>query len=220
MGNTPCREFRVKREKPFLKTPNSILNPQYSLLKNVMTWQKKKNVWLICGVLLLFLCSFGLNWLSEAYSKDLKDKLKEAEKSYSAKDYSKAEDVLIQLSLSFPHDSRFSYFQLMIAKCEYNLNKYDSAQEKLKEFIQKFPQSSYVPSGWFMLGNIAYLTGNTSESAQNYVQSFHLAKTEPLRILSQRSLEPLLRKWLSEEELNKLSQKEKNSELAPKSFFG
>ncbi len=159
------------------------------------------------------------SWSQTINPGQLEEKLREAEKSYSEKDYSKAEDNFFSLSMSFPTNPRFSYFQFMIAKCEYHLKDYSSAGKKFKSFIHQFPQSSFIPTCYFMLGNIAYLQGKTFESAQNFVYAYELARTEQLRVLSRRSLVPLLEKWLSPRELEELSRTNKDKELAPPIFF-
>jgi branched-chain amino acid transport system substrate-binding protein len=186
---------------------------------DVMAWLKTKSLFLISMVLAMGLGTAGLSWSQKLDSKQLKNKLKEAEGSYSAEDYSKAEEILAHLSQSFPKDPRFSYFQLMIAKCEYHLENYGSAKNKFSEFIHKFPDSHYIPSCYFMLGNIGYLQGELSESARNFIQAYQLARTSQERELSQRSLEPLLEEWLSENDLEKLSETERDKRLAPLIFF-
>jgi branched-chain amino acid transport system substrate-binding protein len=184
-----------------------------------MTWQKIKLICFFAWLLVILLCLSSSSWSQRINSNQLKDNLREAEKSYSIKDYSKAEEIFADLSESFPRDSRYSYFQLMIAKCEYHLKNYSSAQEKFREFIHQFPRSRFMSACYFMLGNINYLQGKKLESAQNFIQAYEWAKTDQLKVLSQRSLEPLFRRWLSERELEKLSQEEKDKNLAPKIFF-
>ena len=184
-----------------------------------MVWQKGKFVCFLGGLLVILLCSNKVGFPQKISTSQLKDQLRKAEKSYSAKDYPQAEDIFIKLSDSFPGDSRFSYFQLMIAKCEYHLKNYKSAQEKFKEFIQQFPHSRFIPACYFVLGNISYLQGKKLESTENFIQAHQLAKTDQMRSLSSRSLDPLLEKWLSTKELEKLSQIEKDKKLAPQIFF-
>ena len=183
-----------------------------------MNWQKR-SFWLVGWLLLALACLNETGWSQNITPQQLKYKLSEAGESYSAEDYSKAEDIFVQLSLSFPLDSRFSYFQLMIAKCEYHQKNYSSAEKKFKEIIHQFPQSRFVPTCWLMLGNVAYLQGQMSESAQSFVYAYQLAKSDQLKKLIERSLEPLLKKWLSEKELEKLSQTEKETKLAPEIFI-
>ncbi len=170
-------------------------------------------------VLVMGVGTAGLSRSQKLNSKQLKSKLKEAENSYATEDYNKAEEILFQLSQSFPKDPQFSYFQLMIAKCEYHLKNYDSAKNKFNGFIHKFPESRYRSSCYFMLGNVDYLQGRLSESARNFVQAYQLARNRQERDLSQRSLVPLLEKWLSEDELEKLSETEKDKKQAPLIFF-
>ena len=184
-----------------------------------MAWLKTKSLFLLIMVLVMGVGSAGLSWSQKLNSKQLKSKLKEAENSYAAEDYNKAEEILFQLSQSFPKDPQFSYFQLMIAKCEYHLKNYDSAENKFNDFIRKFPESRYLSSCYFMLGNVDYLQGRLSESARNFVQAYQWARNRQERELSQRSLVPLLENWLSEDELEKLSETERDKELAPLIFF-
>lgn len=171
--------------------------------------------WLL--VTLLWFCS--VSWPQIINPDQLEERLREAEKSYSVRDYLKAKEDFASLSKSFPTDRRFSYFQFMIAKCKYHLKDYSSARETFKSFIHRFPQSSFIPTCYFMLGNIAYLQGETFESAQNFIYAHQLARTEKLKLLARRSLEPLLRKRLSEKELKKLSITNKDKKLAPPIFF-
>jgi outer membrane protein assembly factor BamD (BamD/ComL family) len=166
-----------------------------------MIWKKKKSVVVLVWLSVSVFCFFRLGWPQKIAGGLLKDKMKEAEESYSTKDYAKAEEAFTELSGSFPLDPRFSYFQFMIAKCEYHLKNYDSAQVKLTTFNQQFPHSLFVPASCFLLGNIDYFNGRYFESAQNFVRAYHLARDQQLRDLSQRSLEGLLEKWLSNDEL-------------------
>ena len=181
---------------------------------------KKKNILLLLGwLLVVFIWSFSVSWPQRLSRSQLEEKLREAEKSYSEKNYSRAEDIFFTLSESFPADFRFSYFQLMIAKCEYHLKDYSLAREKFKNFIHQFPQSSFLPTCYFMLGNITYLQGEIFESAQNFIYAYELARTEQLRALTRKSLAPLLQKWLSQRDLEELSRTNKDNKLAPSIFF-
>jgi branched-chain amino acid transport system substrate-binding protein len=184
-----------------------------------MAWLKTKSLFFIALVLWMGVGAAGLSWSQKIDPKQLRNKLKEAEINYSAEDYRQAEDIFVQLSLSFPKDPQFSYFQLMIAKCEYHLKNFDSAKNKFDEFLHKFPQSRYVSACYFMLGNVCYLQGEVTASARNFIQAYQLARTNQERELSQRSLLPLLEDRLSGKELEKLSQTEKDKKLAPLLFF-
>ena len=180
----------------------------------------KRKIFLLTGWLLVtFFWFCSASWSQLINSGELEENLREAEKSYSEKDYLKAEDIFVGLTESFPTDSRFSYFQLMIAKCEYHLKNYSSAQEKFENLIHQFPQSSFIPTCYFMLGNVVYLQGRIFESAQNFIYAYELARTEKLKTLVRKSLEPLLEKWLSENELEELSATNKDKKLAPPIFF-
>ena len=174
---------------------------------------------MVSCLVVTFIWPNSASWSHIINPGQLEEKLREAEKSYSGKDYFKAEDIFFSLSESFPTDSRFSYFQLMIAKCEYHLKNYTLAQERFREFIRQFPRSRFIPTCYFMLGNIAYLQGRSFESSQNFIYAFQLARTEKLKTLTRRSLEPLLEKWLSENELEELSRTNKDKKLAPPIFF-
>ena len=174
---------------------------------------------MVSWLVVTFLWANSASWSQIINPSQLEEKLREAERSYSEKDYFRAEDIFVSLSESFPTDPRFSYFQLMIAKCRYHLKDYSSAEEGFKNFIHQFPQSSFISTCYFMLGNIAYLHGEAFESAQNFIYAYELAISEQLRILTRRSLAPLLEKWLSERELEGLSRTNKDRKLAPPIFF-
>ena len=186
---------------------------------DVMIWQGKKRLFLMGAVLVMLLCLPEPGCPQKNSTSQAKNKLKEAEKNYSSQNYEEAEKILLQLSLSYPQDPQFSYFQLLIAQCEYHLKNFDSAQMKFKDLIHQFPGSLYIPTSYYMLGNITYLQGKTLESAQNFVEAYQLAQTSQEKSLSQKSLEPLLKRWLSEKELEKLSRTEKNKKLAPLIYF-
>lgn len=174
---------------------------------------------MVSWLVVTFLWANSASWSQIINPSQLEEKLREAERSYSEKDYFRAEDIFVSLSESFPTDPRFSYFQLMIAKCRYHLKDYSSAEEGFKNFIHQFPQSSFISTCYFMLGNIAYLHGEAFESAQNFIYAYELAISEQLRILTRRSLAPLLEKWLSERELEGLSRTNRDRKLAPPIFF-
>lgn len=186
---------------------------------DVMIWPGKKSLFLMGAVLAMLLCLPELGCPQKNSTSQAKNSLKEAEKHYSSQNYEESEKILLQLSLSYPRDSQFSYFQFLIAQCEYHLKNFDSAQKKFTDLIHQFPHSLYVPASYYMLGNVTYLQGKTLESAQNFAQAYQMAQTSQLKNLSQKSLEPLLKRWLSEKELEKLSQTEKDNELAPLILF-
>jgi len=171
--------------------------------------------WLL--VTLLLACP--ASWSQVIYPYELEKNLREAEKSYSGKEYFKAEDLFLRLSKSFPYNPRYSYFQLMIAKCEYHLKEYSSAGDKFKRFIRQFPRSSYLPSCYLMLGNIAHLQDKPYQSAQNFIYAYEYAKEAKSKTLAKKSLEPLLKRWFSVGELEKLSAANQDKELAPLIFF-
>jgi branched-chain amino acid transport system substrate-binding protein len=152
-------------------------------------------------------------------SGELELRLKEAEGRYSAENYLKSREIFIDLSRSFPSNPHYSYFQFMIAKCDYHLKDYPSAGKRFADFIHQFPQSDFVPACYLILGNIAHLEGAAFQSAQNLIFAYELADSENLRLLAKRSLQPLLERWLSEAELDKLSRSNKDKKLAPKIWF-
>jgi branched-chain amino acid transport system substrate-binding protein len=165
------------------------------------------------------LSTWTLGWSKAKTFGEVEEKLKEAHQSYSEKNYSRSKEILSQLAESFPDDPRFSYFELMIAKCEYHLKNYQSAHDGFEDFIKTFPQSRFIPACYFMLGNINYLWGKGFESAQNFVWAYQKAKDDEMKKLAAKSIEPLLQKKLSENELEQLAQKNKDKRLAPKIFF-
>lgn len=157
--------------------------------------------------------------LQAALPGELELKSREAEGRYSAESYLKSRAIFTDLTQSFPSDPRFSYFQFMIAKCDYHLKEYPSARQEFSDFIHQFPKSSFIPACYLMLGNIAHLEGASFESAQSFIYAYELAGTDNLRLLAKRSLQPLLERWLSEAELEKLSRSNKDKKLAPKIWF-
>jgi branched-chain amino acid transport system substrate-binding protein len=184
-----------------------------------MIWQGKKSWFLMGAVLVVLLCLPDTGYPQKSSASLARNQLKQAEKNYSSQNYAEAEKILNQLSESYPQDPQFSYFQLLIAQCEYHQKNYDSARKKFKDLIRQFPLSLYIPTCYFMLGNVDYLQGKIFESAQNFVQAYQLAPSGQLKNLSQKSLEPLLKEWLSGKELEKLSQTEKDKKLVPLIFF-
>lgn len=168
-------------------------------------------------VALLLACPAG--WSQVTYPHQLEKNLREAEKSYSEEDYLQAESLFSQLAKSFPNNPRHSYFQLMIAKCEYHLKEYSSAGDKFKRFIRQFPRSSYLSTCYLMLGNIAYLQDKPYQSAQNFIYAYQYAKGERSRTLAEESVEPLLKRWLSVGELERLGAANRDKRLTPLVFF-
>jgi branched-chain amino acid transport system substrate-binding protein len=171
--------------------------------------------WLLA--VLLLACPAG--WSQVTYPHQLEKNLGEAEKSYSEENYLQAENLFSQLAKSFPNDPRYSYFQLMIAKCEYHLKEYSSAGDKFKRFIRQFPRSSYLSTCYLMLGNISHLQDQPYQSAQNFIYAHQYAKEERSKILAQESVEPLLRRWLSVGELERLGAANRDKKLTPLVFF-
>lgn len=149
----------------------------------------------------------------------MEKRLKEAHQSYSEKDYSRSRQILTYLAESFPNDPRFSYFEFMIAKCEYHLKNYDAAYQRFQDFIEEFPKSRFISACYFMLGNINYLWGKRFQSAQNFVSAYQKGKDVELKKLVAKSIEPLLKEKLSESELDQLAQQNRDQELAPPIFF-
>ncbi len=151
---------------------------------------------------------------------EIEQQVREAEARYASEDYLKSREVFVSLAKSFPDHHRFSYFRFMIAKCDYHLHQYASARTKFADFIHRFPRSKFVPASYLMLGNISYLEGEAFESAQSFIYSYELAGTDNVRLLAKRSLQALLERWLSEEEMKKLSRANRDKKLAPKIWFG
>ena len=168
-----------------------------------------------CWLLVALFLACPASWCQVIHPYELERNLKEAEKSYSEEDFFKAEDLFLRLSKSFPNDPRYSYFQLMIAKCDYHLREYSSAQEKFKRFIQRFPRSSYLPVCYLMLGNIAHLRDKPYQAAQNFVYAHQFAKKERSKNLAKKSIQPVLGRWLSVRELERLSKANRDKDLAP-----
>jgi len=159
------------------------------------------------------------SWCQVIHPHQLEKSLKQAEKSYSEEDFLRAEELFLRLSKSFPNDPRYSYFQLMIAKCEYHRREYSAAGEKFKRFIRQFPQSSYLPACYLMLGNIAHLQDRPYQAAQNFVYADQFAKEERSKNLAEKSVQPVLSRWLSVKQLEKLSEANRDKDLAPLIFY-
>jgi branched-chain amino acid transport system substrate-binding protein len=164
----------------------------------------------------LLFCLVG--W-SETLGAGVEEISSSAEQSYSEGNYSTAKEIFSSLHRSYPNDSRSSYFQFMIAKCDYHLENYAFAEDKFKAFIESFPRSRFKPAAYFMLGNIAHLRGAPFQSARNFIQAHQLAQTGSLKHLAKKSIEPLLEKWLSIGELDKLSAEAKEKEVAASILF-
>ncbi len=180
----------------------------------------KKTILLLIGCLgLISVQSRMPGWSLSANASGTEQRVREAEARYASEDYLKAKQLLVSLSDSFPEHGLFSYFQFMIAKCEYHLGNYSSAEAGFTDFVHRFPGSAFVGACYLMLGNIAYLQGSGFESAQSYVYSYDLAQTDNLRLLAKRSLVPLLESRLSLEELEKLGRSNKDKMLAAKVWF-
>lgn len=169
---------------------------------------------------LIFVLWSGFGWTKAETKWAIEEKLKEAHQSYSEKNYSRSRDLLTDLAKSFPHDPRFSYFEFMIAKCEYHLKNYDLAYQRFEDFIQEFPKSRFIPACYFMRGNIEYLWGRRYESAQSFVSAYQMAKDEKTtRGLVEKSIKPLLQKKLTQKEVDQLAHQNEDKKLAPKIFF-
>jgi branched-chain amino acid transport system substrate-binding protein len=177
---------------------------------------KKRFLWIFS---IYVFSSAVLSWSGAEAQREVRDKLTEAHQNYSQEDYSRCKDILIYLAESFPNNPRFSYFEFMIAKCEYHLKNYDAAYRRFENFTTDFPESHFIPACYFMLGNINYLWGKKLESAQNFVLAFQKAEGSELRELAAQSIEPLLEDRLSERELHRLAQGNKDMKLAPRIFF-
>ncbi len=177
---------------------------------------KKRFLWIFS----IYVFSSGvLCWSGAEAQREVRDKLTEAHQDYSQEDYSRCKDILIYLAESFPNNPRFSYFEFMIAKCEYHLKNYDAAYRRFENFTLELPKSSFVPACYFMLGNINYISGKKLESAQNFVLAFQNAEGSELKELAAQSIEHLLEDGLSERELHRLAQGNRDKKLAPRIFF-
>ncbi|KPK76419.1 MAG: hypothetical protein AMJ89_04150 [candidate division Zixibacteria bacterium SM23_73] len=178
----------------------------------------KKKIFL--WIFLIFALWSGIFSWSKAETKwEVEEKLKEAHQRYSEKNYSLSKEILMHLAESFPDDPSFSYFEFMIAKCEYHLKNYQVAYRRFGDFIEEFPKSRFIPACYFMLGNINYLWDKRFESAQNFVLVYQKSKDDELKKLAAKSIEPLLKEKLSERELDLLAQQNKNRDLVPPIFF-
>ncbi|KPL03617.1 MAG: hypothetical protein AMJ73_06120 [candidate division Zixibacteria bacterium SM1_73] len=173
----------------------------------------------LCLSVIFVLWSGIFNWAKAENKWEVEEKLKQLHQSYSEKNYSRSKEILTYLTESFPDDPYFSYFEFMIAKCDYHLENHQSAHYGFEDFINKFPRSRFIPACYFMLGNVNYLWGKRVESAQNFVLAYQKAKDDELKKLAAKSIEPLLKKKLSEMELEQLAQQNKDEKLAPKIFF-
>ena len=172
------------------------------------------------GIFFIFVFSSGIfGWAGAQAQREVEDGLRQAHRHYSEEDYSQSKEILAHLARSFPDNPRFSYFEFMIAKCEYHLKNYDAAYRRFGSFIERFPKSRFTPACHFMLGNINYQWGEKLESAENFVLAHQMANDADLKKVALRSVEPLLEEKLSEEELGRLAQENRDRELAPRIFF-
>jgi branched-chain amino acid transport system substrate-binding protein len=129
----------------------------------------------------------------------------EAVELYGRGEYEPALKRFEYLLSSFPTDKHYTGFLIMASRCRLHLGEYDSAERGLKELLEQFPQSSYRGVAHILLGDIAFLRGKPSESAQDYLQGFELAEKKSDRERARQSLLPLLEKYLTLEELETLS---------------
>lgn len=180
---------------------------------------KRKIFSFTCWLLVTFLCLCSTGWYETVSAGEFEEKLGRAEEAYSKENYSTAKDIFTSLYQSFPTDARHSYLQFMIAKCDYHLENYAFARDKFRRFTKEFPRSRFKPACYFMLGNIAYLQGANFESAQNFVYAYQSARNDKVKRLARQSLEPLLEKWVSIKDLERLSTTVTEEELVSRIFF-
>lgn len=149
---------------------------------------------------------------------EVKEEWNKALSSYSEGDYPEALPRFEALARNFPQDKRFSIFKLMLAKCQYHMQNYVKAEKSFADFIDDFPQSRFMPSCHFYLGNIKYVRGELLGSAWEFVQALE-GDDQKTKELALRSLVLLLKSNLEKDQLEELARKTEGKEIHPGVLF-
>lgn len=176
---------------------------------------KNKKVFFIYVLIpLLFLFGAPLNSYSNQVEKELNDALT----YYSQGAYPEALSRFETLAQSFPQDSRFSIFKLMIARCHYHLQDLPHAEKSFKSYLKEFPQSRFLPLCHFYLGNIKYMNGELPGSASEFIQSYQEGEKETKK-LALESLQLLLQSHLDQTQLEKLAEETEGQKIHSEILF-
>jgi branched-chain amino acid transport system substrate-binding protein len=149
---------------------------------------------------------------------EVKEEWNKALSSYSEGDYPEALSRFEALVRNFPQDRRFSIFKLMLAKCQYHMQNYVKAEKSFGDFLDDFPQSRFIPSCHFYLGNIKYVKGELLGSAWEFVQALE-GDDQKTKELALKSLVLLLKSNLEKDQLEELARKTEGKEIHPEVLF-
>ena len=154
----------------------------------------------------------------DSHCDEVKEEWNRALSSYSEGDYAEALSRFEALARDSPQDRRFSIFKLMLAKCQYHMQNYVKAEKSFGDFLDDFPQSRFIPSCHFYLGNIKYVKGELLGSAWEFVQALE-GDDQKTKELALKSLVLLLESNLGKDQLEELARKTEGKEIHPEVLF-
>ena len=73
---------------------------------------------------------------------------------------------------------------LMAAKSSFALHHYEAVAPVLLEFIQRYPESAYLPDAYYTLGMASFVTHRYVDAARQLLHAMELASDEKLRSAS------------------------------------
>jgi branched-chain amino acid transport system substrate-binding protein len=90
---------------------------------------------------------------------------------YEEGEYSLAASEFEAVLAASPDDVLASRAMIMLARCQYALERYDQASKSLARFAVEYPRSTYRDEAAFLLGNTLFLSGDVLGAAQAYASA-------------------------------------------------
>jgi ABC-type branched-subunit amino acid transport system substrate-binding protein len=137
----------------------------------------------------------------------------DAMRLFTAGRYDSAAALFAKSIRDYPRSHRSTGAYIMGAKAHYQLGNYREAVRYLKDLIDLYPDSRYIPDAHYTLGVVFYKQARFEDAGRELIQSFQQAVDARLRSRSQALLEMITRTYLSIAQLQLLIPDAKNEEM-------
>jgi ABC-type branched-subunit amino acid transport system substrate-binding protein len=124
--------------------------------------------------------------------------------AYENQEYDKAYDEFSAMAEEYAEDGHNSIFRFMAAKSLYMNEEYARSDSLWDDFINEFPNSSYLQEAMLFKGHCLYKQGKLVDAASSYLSAIEMDPKSDAAAIARDNLMPLADRGLTTEQLERL----------------
>ncbi|RMH63441.1 MAG: outer membrane protein assembly factor BamD, partial [Calditrichaeota bacterium] len=137
---------------------------------------------------LISLCLLSLLWISPLASQNASARewkiFRKGVAEYQNGNYELALQSFSLMLNKLPNSALTTANMLMLAKTHYKAGRYEASLTQCRRFLERFPDSKYVPEIYYLTGNNYYRLEKQVPALKNWLTALEKSENEALRAKS------------------------------------